>query len=400
MIPSDVIPLSAIPLTKHGKVDRARLPALTASEILPLETTVRSAQEIRLAAIWADLLGRKHVGLDDNFFDLGGHSLLVAVLQQRIATKFGQCIPIAELFHSPTVRQQAQLTERLVKGDTLLPPGVLALQPHGARNPIFWVHHLMGDLAKAIGDDQPFFSVVPTPMDFALLGEAPTLQTIAACQVRKILATKSEGPYTIGGFCAGAVLAYEVASQLQVAGHEISLLVMVDSRNLSYLESCDSLRRKLSYLRYALKRAKRLGPRISLAYLRYDLLLRYAPSLVRFDRTEMRVAQDRIEAAARAYRPKKYEGKVLLVLASEHAPHRNFLPGWQAVVPHGLHTRYVDAHHRDLLDAQKVRDIADTITAFIATTGDESLASGVIIPDQWALVSTAMSPRISVLMKE
>ena len=69
--------------------------------------------EQRIAAIWADLLGRKYVGLDDNFFDLGGQPELIAALQQRIATAFGRRIPIAELFHSPTVPQQVQLSRRL-----------------------------------------------------------------------------------------------------------------------------------------------------------------------------------------------------------------------------------------------------------------------------------------------
>jgi aryl carrier-like protein len=175
--------------------------------------------EERLAVIWADVLGRKHVGVDNNFFDLGGDSLLYAVLQQRIATEFGQRIPFAELFQSPTVRQQAELIQRRVKEKPVLPPGVLALQPYGTRKSIFWAYDQSLNLAKAIGGDQPFLSIVLTAEDFASLGETPTLQNIAACLLRKILATQSKGPYIIGGFCDGGILAYEIASQLQVAGH-------------------------------------------------------------------------------------------------------------------------------------------------------------------------------------
>jgi amino acid adenylation domain-containing protein len=364
MIPSDVIPLPAIPLTPHGKVDRASLPA-PASRTPAQGTTPRSRtpQDARLAAIWADLLGWDHVELDDNFFDLGGHSLLVAALQQRIGTEFGQRIPMAELFHSPTIRQQVELIQRLVKGEPALPPGVFALQPQGTGNGIFWVHYLNVKLAKAIGDEQPFLVVALTTEDFSSLGQSPTLQSIAACLVRKILATRSKAPYTIGGQCAGGILAYEIAAQLQAAGHEVSLLVLLDAPNLSYLKSQERLTSKLSYPRYLLRRAARLGLRISTVYGGELLLNTLTGALgTKSARTEMRVAQEMIEAASRAYQPEKYDGKTLLVLASDRPPHRDYLPGWQAIVPHNLHIQYVDGHHRDFLNPQNLRAIADAIT--------------------------------------
>jgi thioesterase domain-containing protein/acyl carrier protein len=328
-------------------------------------------EEARLAAIWADLLGRKYVGLDDNFFDLGGQPELIAALQQRIAAEFGRRIPIAELFHSPTVRQQGQLARRLVKDERVLPPGVLALHPYGTRNSIFWVHYVNGSLAKAMGDDQPFLVVTLTAEDVASLGEAPTLQSIAACHLRKILATQFKGPYIIGGQCLGGILAYEIASQLQAAGHEVSVLVLLDAPNLSYLESHDSLTNKLSYLGYLLKKATRLGLRISLGKLRMRLLHRFPRTVRTKSRsTELQVAQDMIEAAARAYQPEKYEGKVLLILASDRPPHVNLLPGWQAVVPLSLHTHYVDGHHAELLHKDNVQSVAGAILSHLISTTD------------------------------
>ncbi|MGD0965467.1 MAG: thioesterase domain-containing protein, partial [Candidatus Acidiferrales bacterium] len=200
-----------------------------------------------------------------------------------------------------------------------------------------------------------------------------TLQGIATCLACKILATQSEGPYTIGGFCVGGILAYEIASQLQAAGHEVSLLVLVDAPNPAYLELCDSLARKVSYLRYALKRAARLGLRMSLVYLGERLRKRFART--RSARTEMRVAQEMSEAAAFAYQPERYEGKVLLLLASERPPHVNFLPGWQAVVPRNLHTQYLDGHHRDLLKAENVPSIGHAIVSHLMpATYEKSLS--------------------------
>jgi len=373
MIPTDVIRLPAIPLTPHGKVDRARLPVPSARETLSLRTTPSSFEEVHLAAIWSDLLGREDVRLDDNFFDLGGHSLLVAVLQQRIATEFGQRIPVVELFHSPTVRQQAELMQRLVKGKPGLPPGVLAMQPYGTRSNIFWVHYLNVNLAMAIGDDQPFFGVALTAEDIGLLGKTPTQQSIAACLLRKILATQSKGPYTIGGGCLGGILAYEIASQLRVAGHEVSLLVLLDTPSPSYLRSIH----KLSYFA---KRAARLGMWTSIAHLRERLLKRFARPITTKPVTEMTVAQEMIEAAAYAYRPDKYEGQVLLLLASGGPFHESFLPGWQAIVARDLHIQYVDVHHRDLLDIENARSIAEAIMHFKSTADAESLSCGADTP--------------------
>ncbi len=236
-------------------------------------------EEKRLALIWTELLARKDVGPDDNFFELGGHPALLAVLQQRIATEFGQWLPIAELSQSPTVRRQAELTQRRAKANPVLPPGVLAVQPYGTRNSIFWVHYLSIDLAKAIGDDQPFIFVALTTEDFSTLGATPSLQNIAACLLRKILAAQSKGPYTIGGLCLGGLLAYEIATQLRAAGHEVSLVVLLDPPNPSYLESCDSLRRKVNYLGYVLHRAARLGLRTSFVYLREHLLKHFPRSI-------------------------------------------------------------------------------------------------------------------------
>lgn len=330
--------------------------------------------EKRLAVIWADLLGRKHVGLDENLVDLGGNRVLPAALEQSIARQFGQRITATDLVKSPTVRKQAELLRRRAKIKPALPPGVLALQPHGTRNSIFWVHYLSVDLAKVIGDDQPLLYVGFTAEDFPARGETPTLQSIAACLVRKILASQPRGPYTIGGWCLGGILGYEIASQLRAAGHEVALLVLVDPPNPSYIESCNSLERAVNYARYAMKRAARIGLRVSLSYLRWHLLKYYARTLkAKVARTEMRIAQETIEAAALAYQPKRYDGNVLLLLASDRPPHVNFLPGWQAVVPQTLHIQYVDAHHRDLLKSENVPSVANAIVSRLTVvTNDKS----------------------------
>jgi thioesterase domain-containing protein len=236
------------------------------------------------------------------------------------------------------------------------------------------VHYLSVNLATVMGDDQPFLFVVLTAEDFASLGETPTLQSIAACLLRKILATQSKGPYTIGGFCAGGILAYEIASQMRAAGHEVSLLVLLDAPNLAYLDSHDSLANKLSYPGYALKRAARLGLRISWAHLREQLHKRLA-RMPKSARSEMTVAQAMVKAAVSAYQPKKYEGKVLLLMASERPAHMNLLPGWHSVIPYNLHTQYLDGHRNDLLKEPNVQSVVDAIVSHLTSATDNNSAT-------------------------
>jgi thioesterase domain-containing protein/acyl carrier protein len=326
----------------------------------------------RLLAIWEDLLGRKHIELDDNYFDLGGNPALVATLQHRILSEFGQSIPISQLFQNPTVRLQSDLTPSMVRPDLALPPGVLSLQPNGTRPTVFWVHYLNVSLANEFRDDQSIFLVTLTATDFASLGEKPTLRSIAKCLVDKILATQSKGPYNIGGQCIGSILAYEVASQLRAAGYEVSLLVLLDAPSPSYLKWYNSPTATLSRSRNTLGRVLRLGLRQNLFNLRKRLIKHFARSVrAKFAWTEIGIAHELIESAAFEYQPERYGGCVLLLLGSKRIPHVDFLPGWQAFVPHNLHIRYVDGYHRELMTAQNIRGIADAIGSYLISTTDE-----------------------------
>jgi thioesterase domain-containing protein/aryl carrier-like protein len=366
MVPSDVIPLSVIPLSANGKIERGRLPA-PSKRMSVRERTYRSAEEERLAAIWADLLGQRHVDPEEDFFDLGGHSVLMAVLRHRIHSEFGQLIPLAELIHSRTVREQVKLTQRALTRNPELPPGVVALQPNGTGNSIFWIQYPIGNLMAAIGEHHPLIFVALTEEDLASLGNSPTLQSIATCFLRKILMTQPKGPYSVGGLCVGGILAYEIASQLRTAGHEVTLLILLDAPNPAYIAICESLPQKFNYLLYLLKRSNRLGIRKSVANARRRLLKRFAPKLrTNYVATEMRAAHEMIEVAVNGYEPQRYDSKVLLLQASERPPHVNFLKGWQIVIARDLHSQYVHGHHNDLVRAADMRHVAEAILSHLA----------------------------------
>lgn len=396
MTPDTFVRLRSLPLSPNGKLDLALLPQPTAANLLQglaANLPARSVKEKLLAMVQA-LLENDGVRAEDSFFLAGGHSLLGMQLVMRLRKTFGVDLSLRQLFEAPTVERLALLIEAMVEEEGLsmgsivrqraepatktidkriLPDGVFALQPNGTRDSIFWVHDLSVDLVKSIGDIQPFFSVQLSPEEFLSLGETPTLQIVAGHLLHKIQAAQSKGPYTIGGYCLGGLLGYEIASQLRAAGHKVSLLVLLDPPNPAYLEPCDSLARKVSYLRYAVKRAVRLGPRFCLVHFREQMLKRFSRIVARkSNRTKMRVA---LRAAALAYQPERYEGNVLLILATERPPYLDFLPGWQQVVPHSLHARYIDGHHCDLLKVKCVRSVSDAIVSHLASATEDTCLS-------------------------
>jgi len=334
--------------------------------------------EKRLAAIWAELLGRDRIGPDDNFFELGGKAELLASVQRRIAGEFEKQVPIDQLLSHPTVRRQTELIRNSIEAPHSLPPGLLALQPKGTRPSIFWIHYFSVNLARVVGDDQPFIVARLTTEDLQQLCEAsdgrPTLQRIAACLVRKITTAQRQGPYTVGGLCLGGILAFEIASQLRAEGHEVALVVMLDPPSPSYLSAPEKLKPRWYQPRYLARRAARLGVRKSL-----DSLMQYAfkphhATQPKAPKNEVEIAQELIELASTTYQPLAYDGKVLLLLASDRPPHLNFLPEWQALVPHSLYEMTLDGHHTDMTKEHNVQVIADAISSHLQHSSQPEFA--------------------------
>jgi thioesterase domain-containing protein/aryl carrier-like protein len=334
--------------------------APTVKSLAPL-VSARSLSH-RLTLIWKDLLGRKDLAPDDDFFEQGGNTRLLTALQQRIVAEFGRNVTVADLFDNPTVRRQAELIQKGVTNPPALPSGVFALHPQGTRQNIFWLHTLPVPLAKELGDDQPFFFVTLTARDIELLGETPSMKEIAAYMLRKIFTMQPKGPYILGGACVGSVLAYEVASQLRASGEEVSLLLLLDAPTQPYLKSSRALTTRLKHPRFYLHRASRVGWRRSLANL-YGRAIKHSPRPIqsRLPVVENNAAHRMLENAAFNYQHAPYEGKVLLLLARERDPLFDFLPGWKSVVPKVLNVSYVQGRHRELITSNNLREVANLI---------------------------------------
>ncbi len=240
MVPAAIVPLKEFPLTANGKVDRASLPAPSAEPVHDGTQAIepRNRIELQLVAIWEQVLGITPIGVRDNFFSLGGYSLLALRMFSAIEQTFGTRLPMAVLFQAPTIEQLADVLAD--EGCTVRWRSLVAIQPEGKNTPFFAVPGVGGNvlvfarLAKLLGDDQPFYGLQARGLDGK---EKPFMRVeeMAAHYIEEIRSVQPQGPYLIGGTCTGGLAAYEIAQQLTAQGEEVILAVMESWHPRSYL---------------------------------------------------------------------------------------------------------------------------------------------------------------------
>ncbi len=237
MVPSVFSLLEALPLTPNRKVDRRALvpPDTARPRVGAAYAAPRTSTEEALAAIWSEVLEVDRIGVHDNFFELGGHSLLAVRLFAGIRSTLGRGLPLAAIFRAPTI---ARLATLLGEDADAAPPdssggeGALArLRTGGSRRPLFFVHPVGGsvfcytELARALGPDQPVYGL-QSPEDG---GTAPaSLEEMAQRYLAALRAVQPEGPYRLGGWSMGGVVAFEMARQLIARGEEVEQLAVLD----------------------------------------------------------------------------------------------------------------------------------------------------------------------------
>lgn len=233
MMPSAFVELETLPLTPNGKVDRRSLPApaLVTQAAEELYVAPTCMEHFELIQIWEELLDVRPIGIRDNFFYIGGHSLLAARLIERIGQAFGMELSLATLFARPTIEQLAQALQVGARQHSLT--SLVAVQAGGSRRPFFYLHGAWESdafycfhLAHHLGPDQPFYALAPYAFDGL---EVPsTIEEMAAAHIRLVRSVQPQGPYLLGGFCNGGLVAYEMARQLQAQGQSVDHLVLVE----------------------------------------------------------------------------------------------------------------------------------------------------------------------------
>ncbi|MEH1917808.1 non-ribosomal peptide synthetase [Nostoc sp.] len=235
MLPKAFVMLDSLPLTASGKVDRLALTELDSPASGLIDKTFiapRTSTESTLAKIWAEVLNIEHVGIYDNFFDLGGDSLLTVRLMKQIHKHFERELPLSSLFLNPTIESLA--TSLSSQGDSLPWSPLVPIQPAGSSPAFFCVHPIFGvvfpyyELAQNLGKNQPFYGLQPIGLD----GESSPLTRIedmAAHYIEALRRVQPKGPYFLGGWSFGGWVAFEMAQQLQKSGEEVALLAVLDT---------------------------------------------------------------------------------------------------------------------------------------------------------------------------
>jgi amino acid adenylation domain-containing protein len=229
--PSLLAPVERLPSTSNGKLDRKALPKADSIKGIPGEVP-STALEVRLAKLWERLLGFGPVGATDNFFELGGHSLLAVRLMAGIRDLTGKALPVSALLQAGTVRGLAALLEGR-SGPEGSPSCLVAIKPSGSWVPFFCVHAVGGEvlsyelLGRHVRPEQPLYGLKAAGLDGGPLD--PDLPSMAARYVAEIRGIQPQGPYLLGGWCGGGLLAFEMARQLALAGQEVARVVLLDT---------------------------------------------------------------------------------------------------------------------------------------------------------------------------
>ncbi|MBN3925717.1 SDR family NAD(P)-dependent oxidoreductase [Nostoc sp. NMS4] len=226
--------LPEMPLTADGKIDYSNLPVPTwASSRRNKDFVVaRDALETQLAQIWEKLLDVRPIGITDNFFSLGGNSILVLRLTAEIHKSFDKEIAVSTIFQEATIEHLADI---LRQESNFLPKSPLVpIQPLGSNPPFFCVYPASGnilsylDLASYLGSNQPFYGLEPLGLDKELTLYYG-IENLATHYIKALRVVQPQGPYYIGGWCLGGIVALEMAQQMQKQGLEVALLAMLDS---------------------------------------------------------------------------------------------------------------------------------------------------------------------------
>ncbi len=406
MLPQFYQVLDQLPMTVNGKIDRPtlqKLPLQTTSsnselksrsnsglesdlKSTPIISVSTSDLEKKLLSIWQKVLGNEQIGVEDNFFQLGGSSLVALRLFSHIEQEFHRNLPLTTLIQAPTVRQLAALLQS--QGWRVSWRSIVPIQTQGSKTPLFCIHPVGGNvlcynnLIPYLSPDQPVYGLQAQGLD-GTEEAIDDIKIMARNYLREIQTVQPHGPYILAGYSFGGVVAYEIAQQLQKAGEEVTALIFFDviypqlfrtgvppiaqrlaihASNLAKINTAQ----KLTYFNY------RVGKKVTIIQ---EKLHNYFDRILgKQDLTVIPIPEylKKLEAtnnqSVRRYAPNFYHGRVIQFQTIERPADVYPSPslGWQEVVKNPVEiVRGIPGHHGTMLEPPQVAILGEKLQRFL-----------------------------------
>jgi thioesterase domain-containing protein len=361
MIPARFQFVEALPRTPSGKVDRPKLRESVTEDRTQAEvhTPPRDDVERRLATIWEDLLQVRPIGIRDDFFDLGGHSLLAVRLAARIEELFGRHFAMADLLVGTTVEE---LAVRL-RAPVAAPRGaaLVALSPPGPGRPLVLLHPIGGGvfcyrpLARDLGKDRAIFGLQAA--GFEDDAEPDTdLVRMASRYVEILHSEGPKGPYVLGGWSMGGILALEMARLIHEAGAGTPPVLLIDCNvptpsRTHAIDEGETLDAFMADLAQTAHQDAPLDPS-TLAHQVGSERLKRLHTVFRAN-----------HRALDGYQPRHYSSRVVLVVAESGRSLFDAAPenAWRAQIGGGLTTYRLPGDHYQIMQRPRVERLAATL---------------------------------------
>lgn len=375
MVPSFFTAINRFPTTDNGKIDRKNLP-LPAHKLdnngddrfIP----PRNSTEEDIATIWLEYLKLDKISVNSNFFESGGHSLTAVRVMLAIEKKYGKKLPISVLFENSTIEKLAQLvteTPKKTKWHSLVP-----IKTTGSKKPIYLVHGggfnvlTFEPFSKHMDPEQPIYAL----QGLGLYDKAKMLSTIeeiAAFYIREMLELDPIGPYALGGYCSGGVIAYEMATQLCAQGKRVSFLAMLDSSyDESYMQPTwmQQLARKTKKVFHLIKSSTK-HPRLTAQFVKRKLNEAPLFGIKIEDVSYEDEINETYHKAFSNYRAKPLDIEILLLKARIRVFYirDSRYYGWKSLALKGVQIHELEGDHTSFLTSPNERTFAKKLQALI-----------------------------------
>jgi amino acid adenylation domain-containing protein len=253
MIPDDFIGLSQLPLLPNGKIDYKAIPKVHRQTANKDESEYSEAEKL-VSNVWKQFLGEQNIGINDNFFLLGGHSMIAVEVMVRIEKETGIKLPLSSLFKYPTIKGFATLLNADNK-ETIW-KSLVPIKSTGSKMPIYIIHgsgsNIMNfsSFALHMDEEQPVYGLQAKGLN-GVDKPLNNMEEIASHYITEVVKHNPTGPYAIAGYSFGGYVAIEMARQLRLLGKEVKLLAMFDtnaeehfSKTTTFNKACNKVIRQ------------------------------------------------------------------------------------------------------------------------------------------------------------